>query len=152
LAAANEREEANTSIRLAAMSCIKEMTSATIFGEKRAAFCGKKKINDMNHQIQFVVEKVKELKREYGEQEYAKKHKQLKEAMAKTFTVERKKEAKESLKSVLTQQHIPSAKELVSGIDYSPMMLDLIQFGKIFLKIKGVNTRNLEVLQTEWKG
>jgi hypothetical protein len=149
LAAVNEREEANTSIRLAAMSCIKEMTSVTIFGEKRAAFRGKKKINDMNHQIQFIVEKVKELKREYGEQGYAKKHKQLKEAMAKTFTIEQKKEAKESLESVLTQQHIPSAKELVSGIDYSPMMLDLIQFGKIFLKIKGVNTRNLEVLHTK---
>jgi hypothetical protein len=152
LAASNERDEANTSIRLAAMSCIKDMTSATIFGVKRAAFRGKKKINDMNHRIQFVLEKVRELKREYGEERYAEKHKQLKEAMAKTFTVERKREAKESLKSVLSQQHIPSAKERVSGIDISPMMRDLIQFGKIFEKIKGVNTRNLGVLQTEWKG
>ncbi len=104
------------------------------------AFCGKKKINGMNHRIQFVVEKVKELKREYGEQGYAKKHKQQKEAMAKTFTAEQKKEAKESLESVLTWQHIPSAKELVSGInlsiDLSPMMLGLIQFGKSFIKIK----------------
>ncbi len=53
---------------------------------------------------------------------------------------------------MLTQQHIPSAKKLVSGIDMSPMMLGLIQFGKIFIKIKGVHTRNLAVLQAKWKG
>jgi hypothetical protein len=45
------------------MSWIKEMMSATIFGENWARFCGKKKINGMNHRIHFVVEKVKELKR-----------------------------------------------------------------------------------------
>jgi hypothetical protein len=152
LAASNEREEANTSIRLAAMSCIKEMTSATIFGEKRAAFRGKKKIDEMSHRIQFVLERVKELKRESGELGYAEKHKQLKEAMSKTFTVERKKEAKESFEGVLSQQHIPSVKELISGIDISPMMRDLIQFGKIYDKIKGINTSNVGVLRTEWKG
>jgi hypothetical protein len=76
----------------------------------------------MSHRIQFVLEKVKELKHEYGELGYAEKHKQLKEALSNTFTIEQKKEAKELFEVVLSQQHIPSAKELISGIDISLMM------------------------------
>jgi hypothetical protein len=148
LAASNNRDEQNASIRIAATSCIKEMTSATILGEKRAAFCGNKRICEMDMRIDFVLREVEEMGRQYGESTYFARHSALIEGMWKTFTVERQQEAKENFERVLSDIHVQSAKEKVSGIDVSAWMRGLIQFGKIFQK----NGPNLVLLQVEWKG
>jgi hypothetical protein len=85
--------------------------------------------------IQFVHRKVQALRQELDSGVFDKWLNEIKDKVYATFTSVRKGEAKESIKEIINQPHAPSAKEQVSGIHYSPMVLGLLQFGKLQEKI-----------------
>jgi hypothetical protein len=137
-----------TSLVMAGQSFLKEQCKTAVLGEKKESFKGKKKIHYMLERIKFVHDKIDDLRRELGSVVFDKRLKEIEEKVYVTFTAIRKGEAEESIKEIISQPHVPSAKERVTGIHYSPMILGLLQFGK--LQEKGTN--NVSLFKAELQG
>jgi hypothetical protein len=147
-AASYGREELRTSLVMAGQSFLKEQCKTTVLGQKRESFQGKKKIHEMLSRIQFVHQKMQDLRQKLGSELFDKRLNEIKEKVYVTFTSVRKGVAEESFKAIINQPHVPSAKERVSGIHYSPMVEGFLQFGK--LPEKGTN--NLILFKHELRG
>ena len=147
-AASYGREERRTSLVMAGQSFLKEQCKTTVLGQKRDLFRGKKKVSEMLSRIQFVHREVQALRQELGSDVFDKRLEEIKEKVYITFSSVRRGEAEENIKNVMNEPHVPSAKERVSGIHYSPMILGLLQFGK--LQEKGTN--NVSLFKAELRG
>ena len=152
LANSNQRGEANSSIRLMAQSGITEMSKARVLGEKRDFFRGGPKIKQASELIHDQIRKVEALETKYGVEEFKKRRTKRIDLHKGSFERVLVNEENENFTAAFQTDHEVSVKERRAGIDIAPLVKDLIQFGKLFDKMKGRKTGNMEALQHEMNG
>ena len=146
------REEVAISTRLSATSWLREQCTAAVLGQKRIAWRGIKRIHTMTDRINFIWTRIGNVKVEIGVTEYSRRFDEILSRIKNTFQVERRRVAREAIEKVLPQDHVASAKEQQTGVHYSPTILGLLQFGKLFQQLNGEPTNNVELFRQELKG
>ena len=115
-AATNQRKNKNASIRMIASSALKEQCSATILGEKRNAFRGAQRVDEMMLRLREFEAILGRCEVEIGSALFKEKVRFFEARLGKSFEDNRRQDARDKFVSVLDQPHIPSAKEKVEGI------------------------------------
>jgi hypothetical protein len=131
------------SVRIMAMSCIKEMNDTYIFGQKqKREYRGKKKIYEMVDQILKVHHQISELEQRLGTEVFEGRKKKLGENLKKTFSAVQVQQQKKAFEKAFDVQHVKSAKERQAGFDVAPILEGKLQLGKLH----GRNTNNAALL------
>jgi hypothetical protein len=153
LTGANQRQEANVSLRMMASGLIREVTEASVDGQKCGIFRGPKKYIQMIERIKSFLERIENIRRRaLGEEVLRSKRKSLLENLTSTYSKVVVAARKTAFENALEVAHVPLTKERQTGFDIAHLALGKLQFGKNLEKLNKEATKTLELLGMELNG